>query len=187
MKILIKNMIVTIGFIGLALISSGCLSNKLIPISRENRNSALEKLNQTAKGREGRITMQNGDTLQVKNIAIRGDSVFWHIKETGSTVGASSSEIRTISISKRNTGKGLAHGFLIGAGIGVSYVGYFILKDPEDFDCDGADSFCFTKGEAMTAGVLILGIPFGFLGMIHGVATKTTETYDFDDKETAGE
>ena len=106
-------------------------------------------------GREGKITLKNGDTLQVKNIAIRGDSVFWYIKETGST-----------------------------AGIGVSYVGYFILKDSEDFDCDGADSFCFTKGEAMTAGIVVLGVPFGLFGMIHGAATKTSETYDFDDKET---
>ena len=120
----------------------------------------------------------------MKNIAIRGDSVFWHIKETGSTAGALLSEIKTISIRKRNTSKGLGHGFLIGAGIGVSYVGYFILKDSEDFDCDGADSFCFTKGEAMTAGIVVLGVPFGLFGMIHGAATKTSETYDFDDKET---
>ncbi|MCH7676060.1 hypothetical protein IH879_14060 [candidate division KSB1 bacterium] len=184
MKILIKNAIVTIGLISLTLISNGCLSNKLVLVSDDNRDAATEKLNRAAKSREGRIALQNGDTLQVKNIAIRGDSVFWHIKETGSTAGALLSEIKTISIRKRNTSKGLGHGFLIGAGIGVSYVGYFILKDSEDFDCDGADSFCFTKGEAMTAGIVVLGVPFGLFGMIHGAATKTSETYDFDDKET---
>ena len=168
----------------LTLLSSGCLRNRLFRVSDENRNDAIESLNRTAKGREGRIALQNGDTLQVQNIAIRGDSVFWHIKETGSTAGASLSEIRTISISKRNTGKGLAQGFLTGAGIGASYVGYDVLKNPEGYDCRGEDSFCFTKGQAMTAGVLIFGVPFGFVGMVHGAATKTTETYNFDDKET---
>ena len=184
MKILIKNAIVTIGLISLTLISSGCLRNKFFLVSDQNRNSALEKLNKSAKGREGKITLKNGDTLQVKNIAIRGDSVFWHIKETGSTAGASLSKIKTISISKRNTSKGLGQGFLIGAGIGASYVGYDVLKNPEGYDCRGEDSFCFTKGQAMTAGVLIFGVPFGFVGMVHGAATKTTETYNFDDKET---
>jgi len=182
-----KNTIVTVGLVSLTLLSSGCLRNRLFLVSDENRNDAIENLNRTAKGREGKITLKNGDTLQVKNIAIRGDSVFWYVKETDSTVGASLSEIRTISISKRNAGKGLAHGFLIGAGIGASLVGYSIITSPsEDFDCHDADSFCLEQGQAFTAGIVVLGVPFGFLGMLHGTATKTTETYDFDGKETKG-
>ncbi len=178
-----KNTIVAIGLVSLTLILNGCLRNKLVLVAPENRSSALEKLNRSAKGKEASIALHNRDTLQVRNIAISGDSVLWQIRETGSTGGVALSEIETISIRKRNTAKGLGQGFLIGAGLGAGIVGLAILTSPaEDFDCEGADSFCFTKGESMTAGVLLLGVPFGFLGMIHGAATKTTDTYDFDDK-----
>jgi len=184
MKILIRNAIVAIGLISLALISNGCLSNKLVLVSDDNRDAATEKLNRAAKSREGRIVLSNGDTLQIKNIEIRGDSVFWHNKETGSIAGASLSEIKTVSISKRNTAKGLGRGLLLGAGLGAAIMGIGFLTTPSEvYDCEG-EPFCFTKGETLTIGMVIFGVPMGFLGMLAGAATKTTETYDFDSRET---
>ena len=80
--------------------------------------------------------------------------------------------------------KGLGHGFLIGAGIVASIFGYDIITNPKGYDCQDGVSLCLTKGEGMTIGIVLFGVPMGFLGMLYGAATKTTETYNFDDKET---
>jgi len=177
MKTLNRNPVGILGLVSLMLISSGCLSNKLVRVSNENRDAATEKLNRAAKGREARIEIINGDTLQVKNIAVRGDSVFWYSKETRLITGTALSEIRMLSISKRNTAKGLGRGFLMGAGLGATIMGIGILNSPSEvYDC-----------ETLTIGMVIFGVPmgfFGFLGMLAGAATKTIETYDFDSRET---
>ncbi|MFQ5674702.1 MAG: hypothetical protein ACE5G1_02300 [bacterium] len=168
-----------VGLIGLLLIANGCLNNKLINVSEQNRLDVVEKLHRTRMGKDAAIVTDAGDSLTIKNIAISRDSIFWQVRG-GSVVGSPLARIKTISFSKRNAGKGFLNGLLIGSGFGAGIAAVLVMSYPSgDFDCNGADSFCITKGQVISTGAMVLGIPFSLIGLIHGAATETTETYRF--------
>ncbi|MFQ5772150.1 MAG: hypothetical protein ACE5HX_16555 [bacterium] len=163
------------------LLLNGCYSNKSV-MGRRNSERYLSSLNNFVNNKTAQVELVNGEIFTGKSIAVRQDSTFWQDPETGFPRGVETSHIKGISIKKRkasNALKGLGGGFLIGAAIG----GTLSLLIGVD-DCSGEDQFCLEKGSYVGDGVILLGVPFGLIGLVTGAITKTSLSYQFEQAKT---
>lgn len=161
---------------------NGCYSNKSV-IGRRDAERYLYTINELVNDKTAQVELVNGEIFTGKSITVRQDSAFWQDTETGLPRSVETSHIKGISIKRRtalNALKGLGGGFLIGAATGV-ILGMTTGVD----DCTGEDQICFQKGPgAAAAYVVVLGVPFGLIGLLIGAGTKTSLTYQFVQEKT---
>ncbi len=139
-----------------------------------------QNTNQAAKKKEAQIELVNHEIFKGKGIYVTEDSTSWLDADTGVQRTVATSSIKKISITKRNAGKGFLFGFLTGAAAGITMG----LAQGES-DCSEAigDGFCLEKDDAAAFGAVVLGVPSGLVGLVAGAATKTTDSYEFQQIE----
>ena len=162
----------------LGLILNGCYSNKSV-MGRRDTVRYLSTLNDAVHDKTARVELVNGEIFTGKSIAVRQDSTFWQDTETGLPRSVETSHIKGISIKRRNALKGLGGGFLIGATIG----GTLSLLIGVD-DCTGEDHFCLERGSYVGEGAVLVGVPFGLIGLLIGAGTQTSLTYQLEQVKT---
>lgn len=156
------------------LLLNGCYSNKSV-IGRRDTERYLSTLNDAVNDKTAQLELVNGETFTGESITVRQDSTFWQDTETGLLRSVETSHIKGISIKRGNALKGLGGGFLIGAAIG----GTLSLLIGVD-DCTGEDQICLERGSFVVPGAVLLGVPFGLIGMLIGASTQTSLTYQLE-------
>lgn len=165
----------------LGLLLNGCYTNKSV-IGRRNSGGYLTELNDSVSQKTAQVELVNGEIFTGKAVHVTKDSTFWWDAKTESTrYSVATSETKSIATQKRNTLKGLGYGLLIGAALGASLTQ---LGDEDVYDCSDAEGLCFTRSEAAIVGIVLFSPPSGLLGLILGAATKTTESFEFQQSET---
>jgi len=167
--------------LAVGLIVNGCYGDKLISVRYDSQQS-LNKINRRAGQKIGQIELKNGRIFLGKAVHVTKDSTIWWDTETESTrYSAAIPELRSISIQRGNTLRGLGYGFLIGASLGVliSQSG-----SNDSYDCSDADgALCVGRGGAAILGIILFGPPSGLIGLVSGAVTRTTEKYEFEEGE----
>jgi len=152
---------------------NGCIGNRSFS-GRRTADQYIAALNDAVKHKTAQIELENGERFTGKAILVRQDSTFWHDAETGLLRRVETAQIRGIAIRRGNALRGLGGGFLIGAVTGGT-LGLLIGVD----DCTGEDQICIERGSIVVPGALLLGVPFGLIGLLLGAGTKTSLTYQF--------
>ena len=155
------------------LLLNGCYSNKSV-IGRRNTEGYLYTINELVKNKTAQVELVTGEIFTGKSITVSQDSTFWQDTETGLPRSVETSYIKGISIKRGNALKGLGGGFLIGAAMGGT-LGLLIGVD----DCTGEDQICFERGSIVLPGAVLLGVPFGLIGLVTGASIQTSLTYQF--------
>jgi len=155
------------------LLLNGCYSNKSVK-GRRNTEGYLYTINALVNNKTAQVELVNGEIFTGKSITVRQDSTFWKDTETGLPRSVETSHVKGISIKRGNALKGLGGGFLIGAAMGGT-LGLLIGVD----DCTGEDQICFERGSIVLPGAVLLGVPFGLIGLVTGASIQTSLTYKF--------
>lgn len=169
----------------LGLFLNGCYSNKSILLPSDSQES-LDKINRGVNEKTVQIQLMNGESFAGKAVRVTMDSTYWWDAKTKTTkYSTATSEIGSISTRKRNTLKGLGYGFLIGAATGAVLAAVINGQtNGGDFDCNDPDgTICITRSGLVILSTLSFGSVFGVIGLISGIATKTTESYELEQRE----
>ncbi len=142
----------------LSFLLSGCYSSNSYVINRAQIEKPSDKINYKGKNKTVHINLLDGTSFMGKNMIIREDSTKWLTFESDSIQSAATSNIKEITIERRNVGKGTAQGFLIGTILGI-IIGVAAGSDCSDPSLDGGD-FCIGKKDLTALGVVFVESAF---------------------------